>query len=154
MKYIYIIILLILSVISSEEFERHRRSISCKLGTRGCKWSCRLRGYIYGECDQEDHCNCKEVKHTNAYLNTFDNHFCFPLRKYLLLVCFTISPTNGHQSILILSWWPTLLKMCSPEQRMTVVCSITRMTGNGGDDTRTIYSDYIIVVILDLFLCF
>ena len=72
MYYIYILLLLILSVNCLKEFERPRRSISCKLSSRGCKWSCRLRGYIYGDCDQEDHCNCKEVKHNYTYI---DQHY-------------------------------------------------------------------------------
>ena len=40
---------------------RSRRSLSCSLGTGGCKWTCRLRGYIRGQCDQGGDCQCEEV---------------------------------------------------------------------------------------------
>ena len=40
---------------------RSRRSLSCSLGTGGCKWTCRLRGYIRGQCNQGGDCQCEEV---------------------------------------------------------------------------------------------
>eukprot|EP00092_Neocalanus_flemingeri_P009884 GFUD01010653.1.p1 GENE.GFUD01010653.1~~GFUD01010653.1.p1 ORF type:complete len:626 (+),score=162.41 GFUD01010653.1:56-1933(+) len=44
---------------------RMKRSISCSLGgQRGCKWTCRMRGYIYGECKEREEgqtdCKCRK----------------------------------------------------------------------------------------------
>ena len=45
---------------------RVKRSVSCSLGgQRGCKWTCRMRGYIYGECKDGKSgtaCNCRKVR--------------------------------------------------------------------------------------------
>ena len=47
------------------ESDRAKRSVSCSLGgQRGCKWTCRMRGYIYGECKDEESstkCKCRKV---------------------------------------------------------------------------------------------
>ena len=51
-------------------------SVSCSLGgDAACKWSCRLRGYIRGDCQGDGgggtHCSCTLV--SSSYLSVIDH---------------------------------------------------------------------------------
>ena len=61
-KYNCIDLIFLLSELHSKDDEKHKRSISCRIGGGSCKWSCRLRGYIYGDCDDHSDCQCSQVK--------------------------------------------------------------------------------------------
>ena len=60
------------------ESVRVKRSVSCSLGgQRGCKWTCRMRGYIYGECKEGEsgtECNCRKVRYLVLAIDNHCNH--------------------------------------------------------------------------------
>ena len=58
---------------NSDRLPRVRRSLSCRLGEGGCKWSCRLRGYMRGSCDQASQCQCHERLSATALMRHFSH---------------------------------------------------------------------------------
>ena len=72
-QWILMSLVLVLALASCEPRPRVRRSLSCRLGEAGCKWSCRLRGYIRGRCGEDNACQCTERVSATALMRYFSD---------------------------------------------------------------------------------
>ena len=72
-QWILLSLVLASALVTSGLQPRGRRSLSCRLGHGGCKWSCRVRGYIRGSCGEDRECRCEERISATALMRYFSD---------------------------------------------------------------------------------